>query len=74
MKFEPDIIISWDISPNDLPVITIMQTQYDTTKKHIVGEVLESFVGETDGAISINQIIARHKFLKLLEKVGNEHE
>lgn len=68
MKFEPDIIISWDISKNDLPVITITQIEYDTTKKHLVGNVLEVIVGETSGAFSINQIISQYKFQKLSEE------
>lgn len=75
MTFEPDIVISWDISQNgDLPTITITNIEYDPKVKHLVATVIDVIQGETCGAISLNQTMARHVIQKRMEELKQEVE
>ena len=60
----PDIIISWDISEKDNPIINITKIEYDPKVKHVIGTVIESIDAGTGGAVSINQIIAAYELSK----------
>ena len=68
MKFEPDIIFSWDISKNDIPTIAITKIEYDPRTKHLIGTVIDTISGETGGAISVNQTIMQYKLKSLLNQ------
>lgn len=66
MTFQPDILISWDISEKDNPTIVITSLEYDSKLKHVVADVLCRIdASELDsGVISINQLIAKHLLYK----------
>lgn len=75
MTFQPDIIISWDISEKDNPTLIISLLEYDPKVKHIVAEVLYRIDASelNAGSISINQILAKH-YLYKSDKLKNEAE
>ena len=60
MTFQPDIIISWDISEKDIPIIQVTEVKYDPKVKNVVGNVIASINAGSGGAISINQLMAQH--------------
>ena len=60
MTFQPDIIISWDISEKDIPIIAVTEIKYDPNTKHVVGNVIATIHAGNSGAISINQLMAQH--------------
>ena len=66
MTFQPDILISWDISEKDIPTIIITSLEYDSKLKHIVADVLCRIDASelNSGVISINQLIAKHHLYK----------
>lgn len=74
MTFEPDIVVSWDISEKDLPTITITSIEYDPKAKHLVGTIIDVIQGETCGAISVNQTMARHVIQEQMKKWEQEVE
>ena len=72
MTFQPDILISWDISEKDVPTLVITSLKYDSKLKHVVADVLCRIDASelNSGVISINQLIAKH----LLHKSEKETE
>lgn len=60
MTFQPDIIVSWDISEKDIPTITITKIEYDPNIKKIVGHVIATINAGQSAAISINQLLSRY--------------
>lgn len=74
MTFEPDIVVSWDISEKDLSTITITSIKYDPKVKHLVGTVIDVIQGETSGAISLNQTMARHVIQERMKELQQEVE
>ena len=66
MTFQPDILISWDISKKDGAAIVVSLLEYDPNQKMVVANVLHSvYAGEEDaGVISTNQLLAKHHLYK----------
>lgn len=71
-RFEPDFIISWDISEKDNPTIVITSIDYEPKAKCIVGTVIDVIQAEGNGAISLNQLMARHNIQNLISRLKEQ--
>ena len=68
MTYEPDFVISWDISEKDNPIIMVTKIEFDNNVKRMVGSVIETINAESAGAFSLNQLIAKYNMQELIKK------
>lgn len=71
MMFQPDIVISWDVSDKDYPVISITRLRSDGKATRLECDVLEVSHGERCGIVSVRQLLERFDAER---RMKDEHE
>ena len=71
MMYQPDYIVTWDFSKEDMPVVSISCVRSNEKATCLEMDVLGSFYGEKCGVVSVRQLIEKFDAER---RMKNEHD
>lgn len=68
MMFQPDIVISWDFSEKDYPVVSISRLRSNEKATGLECDVLYTSSGDCCGVVSVRQLMEEFDAMQRAER------